>query len=1068
MLLRSIQIIALLILNSSAISLSQAEPSESYLVEQCINTEIGARYLAREMETCKQALLNSEERHGASSIQAIIVLAKLSSLNRLSGGDLSVSEGYVNDALDRANTSKDPMRMYTALRERYELYMQQAKYINAFEANTLMLHLHERDGKVEEYAEGEYIAALRGRAETLERLDEPTKTMDYSMRAITAARQQFTEKSHFYINEITKHAVLLNNRGLHEEALKLQLSIYQRVVTEYDVLSLTRSGYMRGLFVSLQKNKSNKYEWYLEKEIESLESKNQEIARDELIRLYSLLLDEFIGTDNLAEQIKVIKKVSQLSGLTSIGEGARLYLLFNWHRKNKTPESLHYARQLISYIDRKSASDRSLIMYLPAVAVYLREDNPVEAIELFMKFRKEAVGIPDFMGRKDYFVENDLWLTRIYHSQGMFNEAVRELKNLGRVYGMTALDKVIPGTPLFNHYVRYASLYLLFVSENIIPFDEEANKLTTNLSELLTQYPKYSRHVYQEAFAYSSRILANMREYSMASNLMRLAILAAKENIAINNVPDRAPILTTGYYGQLLSYLTNLKKHKPEDFSLEESFVLGQLIARNAFSKASKHIVERESENNRELGDLLKQKESLAKDRELIFNSPPGQSLDIDLLEKRLNSIDTKIKAVDRQIAASFPKFSPAIEMKDISLKQLQNSLNANEAYLFYVPGHEVTWLWIVKRDYADMITLPVTSMALDALAEQVQALIYNHNSDDPKLYVRLQELHRHLISPATPHLNDVAHLIISVNGPLFDAPFAAFIQSNTPNDLTSRRYDWLINSYSISRSPHPVFQSLPNSKNSRQDNAKKTFIGIGNPILAQDGYYKPLRKAEPPKSGELLNPNFLRQLPSLPESKIELEGLAKLINSNPQDLFLGDRASETNVKSIQLGGYDVLAFATHGVLSEEFGNGIEAGLILTPPNIPSKEDDGYLSASEIAQLELNADLVMLSACNTAGGHTDRSYEGLPGLSASFIYAGARNILVSHWGIDSETAPLITSSMINEAMHDIKIGYAGALRQAMIKLANNTHNEMFTHPFFWAPFSIITSRTAAHNNQSSK
>ena len=96
------------------------------------------------------------------------------------------------------------------------------------------------------------------------------------------------------------------------------------------------------------------------------------------------------------------------------------------------------------------------------------------------------------------------------------------------------------------------------------------------------------------------------------------------------------------------------------------------------------------------------------------------------------------------------------------------------------------------------------------------------------------------------------------------------------------------------------------------------------------------------------------------------------------------------------LANYRVLHFATHGALSGEISGGAEPGLILNPPQTPTERDDGYLSASEIAGLKLDADWVILSACNTAAGNAENA-EALSGLARSFLYAGARTLLVSHW-----------------------------------------------------------------------
>jgi CHAT domain-containing protein len=129
------------------------------------------------------------------------------------------------------------------------------------------------------------------------------------------------------------------------------------------------------------------------------------------------------------------------------------------------------------------------------------------------------------------------------------------------------------------------------------------------------------------------------------------------------------------------------------------------------------------------------------------------------------------------------------------------------------------------------------------------------------------------------------------------------------------------------------------------------------------------------------------RQIP-LPETADELCAVAHEAKSHASDIYLGTRATESKIKRLsesgELSKYRIVHFATHGVLAGQLDGTYEPGLILTPPITPTEEDDGYLSASEIAALKLDADWVILSACNTAAGAAT-SAEALSGLARAFI-----------------------------------------------------------------------------------
>ena len=193
-----------------------------------------------------------------------------------------------------------------------------------------------------------------------------------------------------------------------------------------------------------------------------------------------------------------------------------------------------------------------------------------------------------------------------------------------------------------------------------------------------------------------------------------------------------------------------------------------------------------------------------------------------------------------------------------------------------------------------------------------------------------------------------------------------------------------------------------------------------------------------------------------LPETAEELCAVAQDVKADGRDVLLGAQATEREIKRLSASGelakYRMLHFATHGVLVGQLDGAHEPGLILTPPDKATEEDDGYLSASEIAALKLDADWVILSACNTAAGAAT-SAEALSGLARAFIYAQARAILVSHWEVYSDaTVKLITAS-VREMARDPKVGRAEALRRSMLALIDKGEPHE-VHPAYWAPFVV--------------
>ena len=219
---------------------------------------------------------------------------------------------------------------------------------------------------------------------------------------------------------------------------------------------------------------------------------------------------------------------------------------------------------------------------------------------------------------------------------------------------------------------------------------------------------------------------------------------------------------------------------------------------------------------------------------------------------------------------------------------------------------------------------------------------------------------------------------------------------------------------------------------------------------------------------GRYGNVDAIRTLTPLPKTETELISLAGAMGAKPKNsLWLAARATEANLKTADLSNKRVLAFATHGLMSGEMSGLAEPALVLTPPNEATDEDDGLLTASEAALLNLNADWVILSACNTAAAE-EPGADGLSGLARSFFYAGARAMLVSHWPVRDDAAARLTTEAIAMQDKDPSLGRAEALRRSMLVLMNDTTDPSLAHPSAWAPFVIVgeggSQTTRNHKN----
>ena len=194
--------------------------------------------------------------------------------------------------------------------------------------------------------------------------------------------------------------------------------------------------------------------------------------------------------------------------------------------------------------------------------------------------------------------------------------------------------------------------------------------------------------------------------------------------------------------------------------------------------------------------------------------------------------------------------------------------------------------------------------------------------------------------------------------------------------------------------------------------------------------------------------------LPQLPDTADELKTVAQALGAPATDIHLGRNATVTAVKRASLANYRIVYFATHGLVAGDIKGLAEPSLALSLPATPTDDDDGLLKASEVAQLKLNADWVVLSACNTIAGEKPGA-EALSGLARSFFYAGARALLVTHWEVASDAATRLTTSAFAILKADPKLGRAEAMRRTMLAFLSDPSSPENAYPAIWAPFAVI-------------
>ena len=274
--------------------------------------------------------------------------------------------------------------------------------------------------------------------------------------------------------------------------------------------------------------------------------------------------------------------------------------------------------------------------------------------------------------------------------------------------------------------------------------------------------------------------------------------------------------------------------------------------------------------------------------------------------------------------------------------------------------------------------------------------------------------------------LGSATRLKVSANGALGAVPFAVLVP-----DAGGR--DYLVDRLSITRLP-----GVPRGASGAAGSLAPRLVALGDVRSATIGGETVMR------GGRLVD---MDALPALPDAAGELADLAQAIGAENPLILTGEAATEAALRAARVEPGSVLAFATHGLVSGEVEGLREPALLLSA----SGEDDGLLTASEIARLDLPARWVVLSACNTAAG-AGPDAPGLSGLAQAFIMAGADGILATHWPVRDDMARLIATGTLRAAAAGA--GPPEALR-ASILAARASGRPGASHPALWGAFELI-------------
>jgi CHAT domain-containing protein len=527
----------------------------------------------------------------------------------------------------------------------------------------------------------------------------------------------------------------------------------------------------------------------------------------------------------------------------------------------------------------------------------------------------------------------------------------------------------------------------------------------------------------------------------------------------------------------------------------------GQLVQK-AVSAASA----RASVDSKELAELVRTEQDVRKRLSaqsgllagvLATSSDQQDPKTVKELQDNISKLQKAVAALLVDLKKKFPDYAALLNPKAPGISVIQGALRADEAFVSIYLGRERSYVWALPKQ--GELVFHASKLTQERAAKFVEALRGSLNpqvatlGDVPDFDVRIAyKLYQQILQPVEAGWKSAKSLLVSTNGALGQLPLTVLPTQKSklgdgvgPLFANYRDVKWLARTHAMTLLPSAAtlvtLRSIP-----KGDQGRKPFIGFGDPLfnaaqedkkdaapvkvadaLASRGVLRtrglPIRLRAAPKM-EGVNKPDLSQLPALPDTAEEVRSIAIAMQADPSSAVqLGIKANEDTIRKQDLSGYKVIAFATHGLIPGDLLGLREPALALSAPDVAKSGGDGLLTMSEIMGLKLDADWVVLSACNTGTGR-GAGAEAVSGLGRAFFYAVTRALLVSSWPVETASARLLTTDVFERMTKEKGLSRAAALQQAMSALIDkpgqvdpDTKQPMFyyAHPIFWAPFILV-------------
>ncbi|MDI9409291.1 MAG: CHAT domain-containing protein [Candidatus Pacebacteria bacterium] len=557
------------------------------------------------------------------------------------------------------------------------------------------------------------------------------------------------------------------------------------------------------------------------------------------------------------------------------------------------------------------------------------------------------------------------------------------------------------------------------------------------------------------------RILRSTGRRLKAMEYFRTAARISQEKGYSLSIESLSPYLS-GLYEQIQQRPQDRQKLSVEMFEasqLASSGASAQFIA-----DAAAQLAQGSSEGSAAIRALREKNSEVERiqtrlDRELAQSIENQDPVLITKLTNDLKTAESARSEAEVAVQSLAPNYN-LLRFKTVRADDVLKILKPGEGFLLVRLGNVTSYGFYLANGEVFAYPIDLNFVKAQSAVENLrEAVTVNRNSAGEAVIngydVELSyETYQKLLAPIEDRFPTLKKLIVAQTGALLSLPFGMLVTkpTNRIDNFDYRNVRFLFQDvtlqYVTSTQSFVILRSATNLHR-----AERSFAGFGDFVQASRGFLQ--QSFNDPKCASDLD--SMVALGPLPGTKDEVLNISKSMKARPGDILTGNNFTKENLLKLDLGSYRILHFATHALLPTDLKCRSTPTMLVSPPSSNVKLSDLYFDTDDILNLKLNADLVVLSACNTSSQGQVSSGESLSGLAQSFFVAGVRGLVVSHW-LAADQSTMIIMSNFYKKIADKSADSSAALQDAQLDLFNRSGKDLptlFSHPLFWAVFTPL-------------